>query len=529
MVATSSESALGTAETPRTPSTVVLARLLVALPLVVGLARTPAMVGLVFAASLLLAWHFRCWKPFPAIVLGALLLNVCVLSDFGMYSDADNYLQPNIRILVAGATESLPAGLSNFGHILLPQGFVGWCAALYRLTGWVDTGNSLIFMLLAAGWVTLRKDLTRLQTALLLFAPVTFTSFFCAMPDGCVGVLLLIALFALRQCDFWLALISLVVAVTFKTTAWIPAALIGLVLLRDHPRRWWQLALAALLCGAMLFPTLHALCDGTLQRVSNDFNHMDATAQSMGYWSRLLYAYIGHWTWWGETPHFNVPSGGIDGGGVDGLGPCFRVAIVASLVVLLFSRKHLKGWGTFLLVAWGSALMLPTLYLGYSRYTPLIYPAVMLPLVLRFPRLALIPAICVCLMPAAWVGWRLMLATENLTVAQHAEAVQSDSYNIQAALRPKLTATPQPTLSGFLYYTYSGTDFPAMPRTLTQDNRLTAASDKARGMASYAITTWLPWTLSHLPTLVCDTLSYRYETFTTFPRGINDGLSPTHP
>ncbi len=508
----------------RPPREAALPLLLVALPLAVAVARTPALVGMVCAAALLLAFRAGCLRAFAAIVAGGFLLNLLVPSGFAIYSDADNYLIPNIRLLAAGGALAMDGAVSA-AHFTLPQGFVGWGAALYRLTGWVDAGNCLVFLLLPAAWLTLRRTLTRAQTALLAVGPLTFVSLFCALPDGCVYLLLLTALFAHRAGDFRLSVVALVVACTFKTTAWLPAAFVGLLLLRDWPRRWGWLALAAAVTGAIVFPTLRALAGGSLSAISADFLGMDAAAREMGYWPRLAYAYLGHWLVPGD-PRFNVATGGIDGGGVDGLGPVFRLAVWASLAVLALYRRRLAGWGGTLLAAWGSVLAMPTLYIGYARYAPLLYVAVMLPLVLTVRRTAVLVAVLVCAMPAAWVGWRLMLASENLTAQRHAETVRSDVYNVRCAFRGRLVAEPQPTLAGNLSYTYRGTDFPPMPRTLAVDNRLTPASDKARGMAAYALGTWLPWACRHLPTLAADWAAYRFDTFMTFPRGTYDGLPP---
>ncbi len=510
-------------------STRVFSLLLIAFPGAVALAGMPHVVGLVFCAFLFVAWKFGCLKGFLWTLGVAFVLNFFVVSGFGIYSDVDYYLSPNIRLLAGGGALQ-PDGYYHVAHQSLPQGFVAWSAALYRLTGWVDAGNMLIFILLPATWCVLRAYLSRVQTMLLIAAPLTFTSIWCTTPDGCVYLLLLTALISLRDRQtFWLPLIALSLACLFKTTAWIPAALIGLVLLRNHPRQILKLLGFACLVVVLVLPTLLALYRGALNEISADFLSMNAAAREMGYFARLAYAYIGHWTTTAQ-PVFGVPLGGFDGGGADGLMVPFRIVILAAIAVLVLSPKRFKGWGEILLIAWGSVLVMPTLYIGYSRYVPLLYVAGMLPLILRFPRLSILPAVMVCAMPLGWVGWRVMLSTENITVFHHAEAVHSDLYNLRSAYRSQCVDTPQATLSGSLVYTYSPIEeFPAMPRATDVDHRATPAPEKARAMATYATTEWLPWLTTHAHLYLYDVATYRLKTFLSFPRGASDGVPTPHP
>ncbi len=507
----------------------LLALLLIAFPGAVALAGTPYAVGAVTCAFLFLAYKYAVWKGFLWTLAVAFVLNLFVVSGFGIYSDVDYYLGPNIRLLAGGGALS-PDGFFLEPHQYLPQGFVAWSAALYRLTGWVDAGNMLIFLLLPAAWTVLRLHLDRLRTFLLIAAPLTFTSVYCSTPDGCVYLLLLTALISLRARNtFWLPLLSIALACTFKTTAWIPAAFIGLVLLRNHPRQWLKLAGAAVVVALLVLPTLLAINRGALNAISLDFLTMNDAAREMGYFARLAYAYVGHWTT-STAPAFGVPIGGFAGGGIDGLGPAFRVVLGLSFLTLLLWRKHFKGWGEILLLAWGSVLVMPTLYIGYSRYVPLLYVAGMLPLIVRFPRLSVVPAVLLCAMPFGWMCWRIMLSTENVTVFHHAEAVHSELYNLRCAYRPLLVDAPQATLSGSLAYTYAPIEtFPAMPRSVEVDNRLTPGADKARAMAHYALSDWLPWMVTHLHCYLYDTAEYRFRTLMTFPRGTDDGLPSPHP
>ena len=517
----------------------VAALLLVLLPLAACFATRPALFLMTLAAFSLVAYRFGALRFFLFTVIGALLLNACVLSAFAIFSDADNYLQPSIRLLASSLSPEQADGHLSLQHLILPQGFAAWSAVLYRLTGWLDAGNALVFMLLPAAWTVLRRELSSLQSLVLIAAPLTFLSCFSAMPDGPLYLLLLMAVVSLRSNAFWLPLAAVCVACTFKTTAWIPAALIGFVLLRDHPRKAWKLFLAAVFTAFLVWPTLRALFDGSAPAVSGDFEGMNATARTMGYFARNAYAYLGHWTVPGPAPDFNIAVGGGDGGGVDGLGPSFRLAVWGALALMTLCRKKMQGWGTVLLVCWGSVLVIPTLYIGYARYTPLVYVAGLLPWVLALPKIAPVPALLVCAMPVAWIGWRVMLSTENLTVvATPVVEVRSDVYNVRCGLRKHLRAEPFPenapgTLSGSLMYTYRNPNpgdscFPPMPRSTDGNPRLVPASDKASSMAGYALKTWLPWAIRSLPDLALKTLSYRFDTFTSFPRGADD-VQPNHP
>ncbi len=504
----------------RNPSAYPL--LLIGFPGAVALAGSPSLVLLVSLACLFAAFYFGCLKAFVLTLLTAFALNFWVVSGFAVYSDVDAYLGPAIRLFGLGI-DRVADGLYHQAHLLLPQGFIAWSAALYRLTGWLDAGNALIFMLIPGAWCVLRTLFSRLQTFLLVVAPLTFTSIFCSMPDGCVYLLLLMALVELRVGSFWVPLLAMALACTFKTTAWIPSLLMTLVLLRNQPRNALKVIGVFGFVAVCVLPTLMMLARGGVEMLSADFREMNEVARAMGYWARLAYAYVGHWTVAG-TPTFNVPMGGIDGGGMDGLGPVFRVLLVCALGILLLRRTAFRGWWESLIIIFGSVLAVPTLYIGYARYVPLLYLAGMLPLVIKYPRCALVPWVLLCAMPCAWMGWRILLATETITVQAHASAVQSDLYNVRAAFRSQLTEIVQPTLSGSLAYTYAGTHFPAVPRAQGVNHRLMPATEKARGMVSYIVTTWAPWALQHFPELIYETAVYRIKQLMHFPRGAGDGI-----
>lgn len=501
--------------------------LLVTFPLATALARTPWVAGMAFAAYLFLAHHLRCLRPFLLTLGAALGIALLVFTGAALYYDIDNYLGPQVRLL------TLPAHLTTSGdghysalHCALPQGLAAYGATLYRLTGSMDLGSSAFILFLVAAWQTLRPALSRLQTTLLLAAPAAMPSLLCLMPDGCVYYLLLIALFSLRERRFWLPLTAAALACTYKTSAWIPTVLIGLTLFRNAPRRWWALVLAAGAVALMVWPTLNLLLNGDLDAISGDFlTRANADARAMGHLARLAYVHLGHWTT-SLTPDFGAHTGGIDGLSSDAFGPVFRALTGLSLALTLLFRRRLAGWWETLLIAWASVLLVPTLYVGYARYVPLLWIAGALPAVLLAPRLALPFTLWLLILPIGMLGWRLALSTEALTVANHATAVNSDHYNIRATFRSHLSPTPQTHLSGSLLYTYSMPEgrFPPIPRKIYPGIEKTPNTQKAREVVGYALHTWLPWALTHPHTYLCDIARFRWRAFMTFPRGANDGL-----
>lgn len=505
--------------------TAALPGLLILFPAAVALCGRPLTVGAALAVCLMLGYACRCLKPFLIILLTAFLANACVISGFAVFCDTDSYWMPAVRFL-ASAEPIEPDGSFSAVHLAMgyPTGFMRWGAALYRLTGWVDAAAALPLILAPATWLTARRvGVGRVAAAVLTAGPLFFLGIFNPMPDASVYLLLLTAALALRdRTAYALPLGAALLACWLKQTAWIPAFFVFVVLLRAHPRHIPKTLGTMLAVGVLMIPFVRSVLSGRVS--TDDFTGMDATARAMGYWARQAYAYLGHWLVPGPAPRFNVPVGGADGGGIDGLGPVFRIAVWAALAVMLLCRKRLSGWGTVMLVCWAGVLTVPTLYIGYARYTPLIYPAVMLPLVLAFPRLAVVPAALVCAMPAAWIGWRVMRSSENLYALSPAvTAVHATDYNVRCGFRDRLSETPQPILSGSLVYSYAGTgDFPPMPRA-AGDHRLTPAAEKARGMLRYAVAEWLPYAVSHLPETALQTVRYRWRLLTA-PRGESDGI-----
>jgi hypothetical protein len=502
--------------------------LLIVFPLAVALLPTMHFLLCSLAATSFLAYHLKCLRAFLMTLGIAFAINLLVYTGAVGYFDVDAYIAPQIR-LIAATTDFVPDGFFRAEHLALPRGFTSWCAAWYRLTGSVDCGGMLFFMLIPAAWMVLRTELSRVQTVALLLSPAAFPSLFCLMSDGCVYLLLLMALVSLRdRNNFWLPLLAAIAAALFKASAWIPALLVAFVLTMYHPRRWWKillLGIATLLCN---WPTLQMIFKGGLSTISADFELVNADAAAMGYWARLVYVYIGHWTT-SLSPVFGAHLGGVDGGGVDGLGPIFRIAVMASLGVLLLFRKRMKPWGIPLVIAWVSILVMPTLYIGYARYVPWLYPAAMLPLVLLVPRISLGLGSAMCVVPLMWLGWRVALSTETVAVATHATAVYSDVYNLRCAFRPLFVEQVQPTLSGSLLYSYTMDEayFPPMNRENSADLKQRPVFSKARDLQAYALQIWLPWMATHFPFYIYDLMRLRTR-WLLAPRGVDDEISPAH-
>lgn len=511
------------------PSPLPLPLLLVTFPAAVAVAQTPWLVGMVAVATLFLAYHFHCLKAFLAIYGIAFLFNLPVLSAFAYHSDVDFYLGPMARQIAAGCPLSFD-GEVRATHLLLPSGYAGWCAALYRLTGSLDLGHAQLFVLAVAAWQVLRQELNRWQTFALVCSPLTVSGVYNAMPDGCVYLLLLIALFGVRQGRFWLPLAAMAVAATYKTTAWFPCVLLGGLLFARFPRKWPQLLLAAATVAVLVAPTLWMIAHGGLNTILEDFLGADEAAQSMGHLGRLAYFYLGHWLVPGDYG-FNVHIGGVDGAGMDGLGKLARLLIWLSLALLPLSRKRFASWWLPLAVAWGSVILMPTLYLGYGRYVPLAYIALMLPFVVRCPKVAAALACAMAVVPALWCAWRIMLSLELAQVVAGGGAVQSEWYNARAGLRScgcTLVDAPQAVMSSSNVYTYAHADFPAIPAD-TPRGRLVPAGQKAMRLRSYAFTYALPWLATHTHSALWETFKIRWHWLTTFPRGAHDGLPATEP
>lgn len=500
--------------------------LVVLFPLAVGLARTPLPVAMVAAAFLFVAWHFRCLRAFALVYAAAFLLNLPVLSVCGLPGDQDFYLGPQVRLLAAGGGLEFD-GFLRRAHLALPAGYAGWNAALYRLTGSLDFGHAQVFALVAAAWLTLRRTLGRWQTFALVCAPLTWVSVFNGMADGCVYLLLLLALFALRAGRFWLPLAAIAVAATFKTSAWVPCALLGAVLVWRFPRRWPKVALAALAVGVLVFPTLRLVVEGGLREISADFLGAGGEARALGWFGKTVYFYLGHWLVPG-TFDFNVHVGGVDGAGMDGLGKVARLLIWPSLAILIVWRRRFAGWWGALALAWGSVLLTPTLYVGYGRYVPLAYVALMLPFVVRFPRASAVAAAAMAFVPAAWCAWRVLLSMEFAQVAAGGGPVESAWYNVRAGFRScgvPVVEGAQPIRAAAAFYTYRAADFPAFPSDDVPRGRLVPAGRKAMSARAYALRRFLPWALSHLPDYLANVARIRWRWLVS-PRGGHDGLPP---
>lgn len=511
-----------------------LALLLLLFPLAIGLAGTPPLVAMVTAAFAFTAFHFGCLRRWALILATALALALLTFAPSGLY-DVENYLLPQV-LLRAG---QLPNGDFSLVHCLLPDLPARFGAALYRLSGSTDLGTAALWIWLVAAWLTLRKTCTRLQTALLLISPLLLLGIFNLMPDGALYCLLLIALFcvgdtrtALTPTRAHLALAAIATAAMTKPSAWIPGALLGVTLLLRAPRLWWRALLVA--AGVLLFslPTLHLLIEGQLREISFDFLSANADAQAMGWFARILYVYLGHWTS-ALSPDFGVHTLGGDGASADALGPMLRLTLWSGALLALCCRRHLRGWWGLWALALLSLLGVPRLYVGYARYVPLLYPAAMLPWIMLRPRWALVPCVALAAVPVAFIGWRLLLASEAITVANHATAVHSDYATSRTLFRDYLSPIEQPVRSANLFYSYTldcPEAFPPAKRIYHDQIALTPATAKASEVAPYALRQWLPWALCASPRLLYETLRLRLRAFCHlhFQESAN-GVSSTHP
>lgn len=511
-----------------------LSTLLALFPAAVALAASPLLVGMVTVGFALVAFRFGCLRSWALTVAAALAFALLSFAPSGLY-DVESYLAPQ-TLLHAGVPLS---GYYSPLHCALPDLLSRFGAALYRLTGSTDLATATLWLWLAAAWHTLRATCSRLQTALLLFSPLTLLGVGNLMPDGALYCLLLLALFCvadtrapLTPARAHLALAALALAAMTKTTAWIPGALLGVLLLYRAPRLWWKAALAAAGVALFCLPTLRLVAAGQLREISFDFLAANADAQAMGYFARVLYVYFGHWTT-SLAPHFGVHTLGPDGVSADALGPFLRLTLWGGALLALCYRRHLRGWGGLWALSLLSLLCVPRLYVGYARYVPLLYPAAIVPWVMLRPRWAVVPCVLLAAVPVAFIGWRGLLATEAITVATHATAVCAPYATSRALFAERLTATEQPTRSANLFYTYTldrPDAFPPAARAFHDHLSTTPAAVKASEVAPYAFRRWLPWALRSAPRLLRDLLRLRLRAFCRLHfQESTDGVSPAHP
>lgn len=517
----------------RSEHLLTLPLLLLLFPAAVALAGSPLLVGMVTAGFALVAFRFGCLRAWALTVVAALALALLTFAPSGLY-DVENYLAPQ-TLLHAGLPLS---GHYSPLHCALPDLLPRFGAALYRLTGSTDLATAAFWLWLAAAWLTLRATCSRLQTALLLLSPLTLLGVANLMTDGALYCLLLIALFCvadtrapLTSARAHLALAALALAAMTKTSAWIPGALLGGVLLWRAPRLWWKAALAAAGVALFCLPTLRLIASGGLAEVSDDFLSANADAQAMGWFARVLYVYLGHWTT-PLSPHFGVHTLGSDGASADALGPFLRLTLWGGALLALCCRRRLRGWGG----AWALCLLLllcvPRLYVGYARYVPLLYPAAMLPWVILRPRWAVVPCTLLAAVPVAFIGWRVLLSTEAITVSTHATAVHTSYATSRALFADRLASAEQPTRSANLLYTYALPPevFPSLARTLEPDLRLQGFHAKGREVARTLLRRWLPWALRSAPRLLRDLLALRLRAFCRLHfQESTDGVPPAHP
>lgn len=126
--------------------------------------------------------------------------------------------------------------------------------------------------------------------------------------------------------------------------------------------------------GSPFYPTMTFNPAVDVIDITSDFIE-NADAQSMGYFSRICYAWVSPKLTVGAirllrgepsfSPVFEI------GGGCEGIGMWFNVLLLASVVLLSVARKNLIAY--LCLVIFVSSNFVPLKCIGYSRYVPQIW------------------------------------------------------------------------------------------------------------------------------------------------------------
>lgn len=456
-----------------------------------------------FFSACIIAYKTQCLKPFLKVLGVAFLILFLFPTPVGINYETDYFHFPAIRVIAGdGAVNPLGDGDLSWSHFKanLPDAFHRYGAALYNLTGWVDSVNSLLFIFLVPAWLTWRQFLGRWATLILICSPLVFMTCLTPTPEGATYLLLLTALGALQAKQPYLVLASILVASSLSLFAWGPSLLIVGYLLYQYPHLWKRITLVVLIgCLYNLGFFIHLFTNTSL-------------------------------------PANTLCDCKFMGDGIHDFGVLFRLFIWLSLILTMIYRQHLKTWQPILLICWGSLLCIPMSYMGDMNATPFIYPVAILPFILLKPRLSALIAVPICFVPIICVGWHLILITEFLTVfnTDHTEMIASDMYNIRCVAREvNLTLASNDesfTPSGLKMYTYKphkGIDaFPAFPHNNEPHSPSTTPHFTA--IIDYGVTTWTPWCLSHLHELVFASIKYRVRSALSFPRGIHDAATINH-
>jgi hypothetical protein len=518
--------------------TLCLSLLLILLPFAIAITLTPGLVAMAFFSACIIAYKTQCLKPFLMVLSVAFLILFLFPTPVGINYETDYFHFPAIRVIAGdGAVNPLGDGDLSWSHFKasLPDAFHRYGAALYNLTGWVDSVNSLLFIFLVPAWLTWRQFLGRWATLILICSPLVFTTCLTPTPEGATYLLLLTALGALQAKQPYLVLASILVASSLSLFAWGPSLLIVGYLLYQYPHLWKRITLVVLIgCLYNLGFFIHLFTDASLP-TSTFTTVIDGDIQTVHWLGRLIHTYF--------VPYF-IPETYANtlcyckfmGDGMHNFGVLFRLFIWLSLILTMIYRQHLKTWLPILLICWGSLLCIPMSYMGDMNATPFIYPVAILPFILLKPRLSALIAVPICFVPIICVGWRLILITEFLTVfdTDHTEMIASDMYNVRCVAREMdLTLTSNDesfTPSGLKMYTYKPHKdidaFPAFPHN--NERHPPSTTPHFTTIIDYGVTAWTPWCLSHLHELVFASIKYRVRSALSFPRGIHDAATINH-
>lgn len=328
-----------------------------------------------------------------------------------------------------------PTGVFRYAHAAyLPRGAWYYGLALYESFGFVEVADSINVLLwlvsLRLVWAvvgllgTMEALHRRVSTVFLASSPVVCNGMFGGSFDSALYSLFLIStcgltLYLQDGRRLWLAyaLLAMASLPSLKYTGAVVCGIVAAVftiaaVARSWQRtRWNDLSLVAGVAGAVVaaagvaavinfspYLTSWARYGGPFypiqtfdhrleirDTITDDFAGMNEDARQMGYVSRFSYAYLSQavtqalWRTLGGregfSPRFDVQ------GGVGGFGPFFRLAFVASLVVLPFVR--LGPLVPMLFTIMATTMAQPLAYVGYARYVPQLY---------AFPLLVLVAA-----------------------------------------------------------------------------------------------------------------------------------------
>ncbi len=368
---------------------------------------------------------------FVTVAIGGCIF-IAGLSVMYTNADAEAYHRPAAMLMAHGwnpvfeATSSalekywMSNAVFNTWHTAyLPRGAWVFSAVMYRMTGFVESGDSLALILCAVQigvlWTFVREifgfsGILRCCAVLLLtFSPAVLGLMFGGSCDGAYNSLFIVSLAALtmfvaRKNVVWLLYpaVSFVLMVNIKYTGAVASCIMILIfsipLIQGYNQRrvdktlilrWFSIMVISMwLAGVVGFSPYitnwvhhggpfypqHSFNKKIelVDKITQDFEYRNDDAKKMGYLGRFCYAYISktatyaYYRYTTGNPNFD-PVIRVSGG-VEGFGKAFKVSFVMSLILLLCLKTNRIKWA--LLVIAISVLLQPTLYCGYARYVP---------------------------------------------------------------------------------------------------------------------------------------------------------------